>query len=168
MEKARSSFYSKIKTPNLLKQRSWSFQTSSPCFIVFTLFLLPKSPAWTRCLWRAKAMRLPLGFLLCPVSPVIHRPLNSNTPPDRGCSPRTLSEKDAALESWLWPKMVDRRIKKHSNKDIMVDNCIQRLNKRPLWEWYTWYMEDVSDFWTNCGPTNLYFTKRLWTQHVQL
>lgn len=22
-------------------------------------------------------------------------------------------------------------------------------NKRPLWEWYTWYL---SDFWNNCGP----------------
>lgn len=77
--------------------RSWSFQTSSRCSTVFMLFLLPKLLAWTRCLWRAKALRLQLGFLPFPVSHVIHKHLNSNTPLDRRCSPRTPSERTLHL-----------------------------------------------------------------------
>lgn len=77
--------------------RSWSSQTSSQCFTVFTLFSLPKLLAWTRCLWRAKAPRPPLGSLLFPVSPVIHRHLSWNTPLDRCCFHWPLLKKDAAL-----------------------------------------------------------------------
>lgn len=66
--------------------RSWSSQISLLCFTVFMLFLLPKLLAWTRCLWRVKATRLPRGFLHFPASHVFHRHLNWNTPLDRCCS----------------------------------------------------------------------------------
>lgn len=82
-----------------LSCRSWSSRTSSPCFTVFTLFSLPKLLAWTRCLWRAKAPRPPLDFLLFPVSHVIHRHLSSNTPLDRRSSPRTPSEMTLDLDA---------------------------------------------------------------------
>lgn len=69
--------------------RSWSSQISLLCSIAFTLSLLPKWRVWTRCLWRAKALRLQLGFLPFPLSHVIPRHLNSNTPLDRHCTPQT-------------------------------------------------------------------------------
>lgn len=91
--KLQKTNYLRLTSVLILFFRSWSSQTSSPCFIVFTLFLLPKLRAWTRCSWRAKAPQLPPGFLPSPASRVIHRHLNSSTPLDRRCSLRTPSKK---------------------------------------------------------------------------
>lgn len=89
-----------------LSFRSWSSQTSLRCFTVFMLFLLPKLLAWTRCLWRAKATRLPLGFPLFPVSHVIHRHRNSNMPLDRHCPPQTPSRRTLHFVKW-WPGQLE-------------------------------------------------------------
>lgn len=69
--------------------RSWSSRTSSLCFTVFTLSLLPKLLAWIRCLWRATELRLTWGFPLFLVFHVIHRHRNWNLPLDRCCSLHT-------------------------------------------------------------------------------
>lgn len=67
----------------IMSFRSWSSQTSSPCFIVFTLFSPPKSLAWTRFSWRAKATRPPPASRPSAASRVTHRRRSWNTPPDR-------------------------------------------------------------------------------------
>lgn len=121
---------------SILSFRSWSSQTSTPCFIVFTLFLLPKSLAWTRFLWRAKAPRPPPGILLFPVSHVIHRHLNSNTPPDRRRFRQTPSKR-----TWPWPKKRGQENWKSGGiKDLFESYILDIL------------VSDFWDFWNNCGP----------------